>query len=185
VSRQAAFGSASWRRDDDNPPASTAERKAPSTNAIVCLTTRKNGGLATFALRCDTLRAMLSRAVAALVVFALLGPSVAPCAGWQTTPQAREDCCAEGQCPHEFTADPGRSAQRTQAEADQCCAAAERKHQQGAAQSVDAAFVLSQAVDGLPAVAMDVPPTGRTIRRHDPVHPPPTPLHVLFSVFLV
>lgn len=128
---------------------------------------------------------MVARTVAALIVVALLGPSVAPCAGWQPTPEARMDCCVEGQCPDELTADAGRSAPKSQAEADQCCATAEQKHQQGSAQSVDAAFVLLQPVAPVTTPSIDVPLPGRTLRHEAPVHPPPTPLHVLFSVFLV
>ena len=132
---------------------------------------------------------MRNRAIAAFTVIALLGAGVAPCAGWQSTAQARKDCCVEGQCPEELTSvaghQGGHSSKPSQAEADQCCAASEQKHQQESAQFVDAAFVLVQPVDRLAMLAIDVPALGRALPHADPIHPPPTSLHVLFSVFLV
>lgn len=128
---------------------------------------------------------MRNRAIAAFAVIALLGAGVGPCAGWQSTAQARKDCCVEGQCPDELRSGAGHSSNPSQAEADQCCAASEQKHQQGSAQFVDAAFVLAQPVDRLAMLAVDVPALGRALPHADPIHPPPTSLHVLFSVFLV
>lgn len=133
---------------------------------------------------------MVSRLVTtAVVVIALLGAGVAPCAGWQPTPKGRADCCEKGQCPGELTNGAnhpdGHSGNLTQAQADQCCATSEQKHQQGSAQFIDAAFVIAQPIESLTTVAIDGPPPDRVVPDVVPIHPPPTPLHVLFSVFLV
>jgi hypothetical protein len=132
---------------------------------------------------------MVTRTVAAFAIVALLGAGVAPCAGWQPTRGARADCCEKGHCPGELTNGAnhlgGHSGSMTQAEADRCCATSEQKHQQGSAQFVDAAFVLLQPIDHLTTVTIDGPLPDRVVPDLIPIHPPPTPLHVLFSVFLV
>jgi hypothetical protein len=133
---------------------------------------------------------MVSRLVAtAVVVIALLGAGVAPCAGWQSTPKDRADCCEKGQCPGEISngaSHPGgHSGNLSQAQADQCCATSEQKNQQGSAQSVNAAFVLLQPVAVPVTLPLAVPLPDRAFPDVIPIHPPPTPLHVLFSVFLV
>lgn len=131
---------------------------------------------------------MFGRLVTACLVLSLVGAGVAPCAGWASSAQARHDCCIEGQCPDQLKTDDhstGHTGPVSQAQADACCAASEQKHQQESAQFVDAAFVLLQPVDGLATLAIDGAALGLALPHLDPIHPPATPLHVLFSVFLV
>ena len=62
------------------------------------------------------------RALASLSCTAvLMTVAASPCAGWETTPQERHDCCQRQHCRH-LTERSGTS----QSDADQCCARAER-----------------------------------------------------------
>ena len=132
---------------------------------------------------------MLSQATAALLVLTLFGASAGPCAGWESSAQARHDCCVDGHCPDEVSSAAGHgnhSGALPQAEADRCCAASEQKHQQRAAQFADASFALispaatSTVLDSVAPLLPD-----RIAGDRAPAPSPPTRLHVLFSVFLV
>jgi hypothetical protein len=74
----------------------------------------------------------------------------------------------------------------TQAQADACCAASERE--QSSSSTPIAAAVVSAAVLGAGVAVPSITPAlvltdGR--RTDVPIHSPPVPRHVLFSVFLV
>ena len=110
------------------------------------------------------------------------------CAGWLLTPDARMACCADNDCPmHKGESDESVS-QRvlTQAEADACCAASERKQSDTPTPTTIvpiAAPVLGPGIV-LPAriparVSSDGWRTGA------PGFIPPVPRHILLSVFLV
>jgi hypothetical protein len=131
---------------------------------------------------------MARRLAAALIVFALFGVSVAPCAGWESTAQARHDCCVEGQCPGQVNADghPGsHPGDVTQAQADQCCATSEQQNQQRSAQFAGATSLLLPPLESVVVAAADIKPPERTDPIAVPVPSPAARLHLLFSVFLV
>jgi hypothetical protein len=131
---------------------------------------------------------MANRLVAGFVAVALLGVGVAPCAGWESTAQARHDCCVEGQCPGQFErAGHGtdHADDMTQAQADRCCATSEQQNQSRSTQFVGTAFLLAPPVERLVALAEDIRPPDRLDPHAVPVLSPPARLHLLFSVFLV
>ena len=131
---------------------------------------------------------MSRRLAAALLVFALFGVGVAPCAGWESTAKARHDCCVEGQCPDQIKTDdhsgrhPGGV---TQTEADQCCATSEQQNEQRSAQFTGATFLLLPPLESVIVAAADITPPDRTDPFAVPVPSPPARLHLLYSVFLV
>jgi hypothetical protein len=132
---------------------------------------------------------MLSQATAALLVLTLFGASAGPCAGWESSAQARHDCCVDGHCPDEVSSASGHSSHPgavTQAEADRCCAASEQKHQQRATQFADATFALMAPAATSTGFDSITPNLSDTIARDRSTAPsPPTRLHVRFSVLLV
>ena len=131
---------------------------------------------------------MASRLTAALLVFALFGVSVAPCAGWEFTAKARHDCCVEGQCPDQIEATGhagGHSGGVTQAQADQCCANSEQQNQQRMAQFAGPTFLLLPPSENVVLTAEDLRPPEHLDLDVIPVLSPPARLHLLYSVFLV
>ena len=67
---------------------------------------------------------------AVLATLALLAGSPAVCAGWLPTPEARMACCTDDEhCPMQAAAagEHGAAHAVSQADADRCCAAAERE----------------------------------------------------------
>jgi hypothetical protein len=131
---------------------------------------------------------MASRLASVVLVLALFGAGVAPCAGWESTAQSRHDCCVDGQCPDQIEADshsgnhPGGV---TQAQADQCCANSEQQNQQRSAQFAGATFLLLPPSERVVVAAADITPPERTDPFAVPVPSPSARLHLLFSVFLV
>jgi len=119
----------------------------------------------------------------------LSGGSLAVCAGWAATPEARMACCADDDtCPMHQGESHNSSQQRVtpQAQADACCAASEGQHSDQSAPSFIA--VISSAVLGagvvlpVPVPSLVVSDAWRTVA---PVPVAPVPRHVLLSVFLV
>lgn len=141
------------------------------------------------ALQHPTHMLLFSRRLAVLLLtLALSGSNVALCAGWKPTSEARMACCSEGAaCPmhRSDSHDPSARNAVTQAEADNCCAAAE---QEGSAPSASA-FVFSVALALVPSpVPLDLP--GASLRPDIwrtliPVPGTPVPKHLLLSVQLV
>jgi hypothetical protein len=131
---------------------------------------------------------MASRLTAALLVFALVGVSAAPCAGWESTAKARHDCCVEGQCPDQIEAESHSGSHPggvTQAQADQCCANSEQQNQQRSAQFAGATFLLLPPLESVVIAAADITPPEQSDPSAVPVPSPPGRLHLLYSVFLV
>ena len=134
---------------------------------------------------------LILRRLSALVLGLMLlpGGSLAVCAGWAATPEARMACCADDDtCPMHKGESHDASQQRVtpQAQADACCAASESQHSDQSAPSFIA--VISNAVLGtgvvlpVPIPALVVSDAWRTVA---PVPIAPVPRHVLLSVFLV
>lgn len=122
----------------------------------------------------------LLRAFTAFVGVAVMAAATAsPCAGWESTPQAREDCCRQ-HCQHvgEISA-----AGSTQASADQCCAVAERGPATRTEQLPATPIV---KVASIVALASPVALTRSTSVHRGPLHPPgPVPIHLLHAVFRI
>jgi hypothetical protein len=130
---------------------------------------------------------MSRRLTAALLTVALIGVGVAPCAGWDSTAQARHDCCVEGQCPGQIETD-SHSADHShgvsQTAADQCCATSEEQNHQRTAQFAVPTFLVLPPTESVVA-ANDLTPPERADADVLPIPSPQTRLHLLFSVFLV
>ncbi len=131
----------------------------------------------------------LRRISVLMLVLALVDAHLAVCAGWQATPQARMDCCAEDcSCPmHDSKAERSGSGKTlTQAEADSCCASSEREDSNPSNPSTVA--VISNAVLG-EAVVVPAPIPSLVLTDHwrtaVPIAVTPVARHVLLSVFLV
>lgn len=123
--------------------------------------------------------------VVALAAVLAVG-NVAVCAGWATTPEARMDCCREGQsCPMQHQGESGSNAQLTQADADRCCASSERE---GSNQQMASSLIALSPCSAF--VTLQSPSVLESLRRAgwrmNAPHPPPhVPTHVLLSVFVV
>ena len=128
------------------------------------------------------------RVVTACLVLSLLGARIAPCAGWESTAQARHDCCVEGQCPEQLTADRHSTSHNgpvSQPQADVCCATSEQQNQQRSSQDAGVACLLASLVECALSTVVDIRPPAEIYSRADRSPSPPAPLHLLFAVFLV
>jgi hypothetical protein len=129
----------------------------------------------------------MNRLAVVAVLIVLPTSAWAQCAGWQSTAEARMECCAhEEQCPmHKGTG--GSVAERTvtQQEADTCCARSERvpSTPSSSSQIAPVTFVV---VSTPPAVLLpDVAVLATHWESSVPIAASPVPRHVLLSVFLV
>jgi hypothetical protein len=131
----------------------------------------------------------LRRIFVLTLMLALVDAHVAVCAGWQSTPEARMDCCTEDcACPmHRDKADESTSGKAfTQAEADSCCASSEREDSSHSNPS--AVAPISNAVLGEGVVIPQPIPSlllSDRWRTAVPIPAAPVARHVLLSVFLV
>ena len=130
----------------------------------------------------------IRRLTAFLAVLALCAGNVpGVCAGWQATPEARMACCMSGtSCPmHKSESHGSGSAHTTQAQADNCCAAASSRTEFPTAA---AGFTLLN-VSVLPAVVPFVVPVAAPAlqewRAFVPLPVLSVPKHLLHSVLLV
>ena len=109
------------------------------------------------------------------------------CDGWQTSPEARMACCAEGvECGmHESAAATDRTGPRAQDAADPCCAASESDDSQAPRSTV----ILHSPALAVPLLLeLPLPGTSGTHAWHaQSAESPPRRVstHVLLSVFLV
>lgn len=126
---------------------------------------------------------------AAVLTLALTAANGAVCAGWLPTPEARMECCSEGDtCPMHKGESDGTGSDRviTQAQADSCCASSERDNISQPSPTLAAAItppVLGAAVvlpASVPALVLS-----DGWRTTAPIPTAPAPKHVLLSVFLV
>jgi hypothetical protein len=131
----------------------------------------------------------LRRISVLLLMLALVDAHVAVCAGWQSTPDARMDCCVEDcTCPmHEGKSDSSGSGKvLTQAEADSCCASSERED--SSPSNPTTVGPISNAVLG-EGVVIAAPIPALVLTDHwrtaVPIPAAPVARHVLLSVFLV
>jgi hypothetical protein len=132
---------------------------------------------------------VIRRLSAVLLSAGLLAGNAAVCAGWLATPEARMACCAEGgDCPmHKGDSHHSGSGRvLTQAQADNCCTAAEGQHSNPSNPSFVSA--ITAAVLGVGVVMPASVPAlvlSDAWRTSAPIPIAPVPKHVLLSVFLV
>ncbi len=118
-------------------------------------------------------------------VLAFAQSAVAECAGWQTTPEARRQCCEDGACPLHHHDDGASTTRMTQSAADDCCARSQ-SHDSGPSGTLFASTMTLAIVRSLPSVVLTALPL---IALGEPwaTPSPPThvPKHLLFSVLLL
>jgi hypothetical protein len=131
---------------------------------------------------------LVHRLSAVLLCLGFVAGNAAVCEGWLPTPEARMACCADAECPmHKGGSDESVS-QRvlTQAEADACCAASERKQ----SDTPNPTHIVSIAAPVLvTGIVLAAPIPARVMsdgwRTESPNLIPPVRRHLLLSVFLV
>ena len=131
------------------------------------------------------MRLVLRRLAAVVCVLAFAQSAWAQCAGWQTTPDARRQCCQNGLCPLHHREKSSSGEHVTQAAADDCCAQSQR-HESNPSGTVFASTMTL-------AVLQSLPPAVLSLAAVAPLSPPwetpspPThvPKHLLLSVLLV
>jgi len=128
------------------------------------------------------------RFVAIAAVLTLCVGNLGVCAGWQATPEARLACCMSGtRCPMHKSASHGSGSKSaiTQAQADDCCAAASTRTQS----SVASCSFIAPGATALPLIAdvvVQVPVLAlQEWRALVPLPVSPVPKHLLLSVLLV
>lgn len=129
------------------------------------------------------------RSVASVLVLVAILASQASafCDGWQASAEARMACCAEGgNCGmHESSASTAGTGARTQAAADECCAASESDDSKAPRSTVSIqspAIAVRLPVDLTPAATSGI----HVWYAYSAVSPPRhVSTHILLSVFLV
>lgn len=106
------------------------------------------------------------------------------CAGWQTSPEARRQCCQEGACARGHHHDGMTATAVAQTEADACCAQAPHQDKASAAPGSGAAVPLG-LLTALPPVALSPLPLSTTAPWRASSPPSRVPRHLLISVLLV
>ena len=128
---------------------------------------------------------LLKRLAAVVCVLAFAQAAVAECAGWQSTPEARKQCCQDGACPLHHHKDDASRTQITQSAADDCCAHSQR-HESSPSGTTFASTMTLAVVESLPPVIVSPLPL---VPLDAPWETPSPPTHVakhlLFSVLLV
>jgi hypothetical protein len=131
--------------------------------------------------------ASIRRGAALIAVLALCAGNLAVCAGWQPTPEARMACCMDGMtCPTHMSEDHEHASRQgvSQAQADSCCAAAQRRDSTAAG----ATFAASGVITLVPVAAFTAPVSALLSQQWRALVPLPassTPRHLLLSVLLV
>lgn len=131
---------------------------------------------------------LIRRLTALTSVLTLCVGSVAVCAGWRATPEARMACCRdEASCPmHKSESHGSRSKHHvTQAQADNCCAGSERNDSATTRTSFVASGIVALVPATIPLVAIPAVPAVQEWRALVPLRVSAVPKHLLLSVILV
>jgi hypothetical protein len=132
-------------------------------------------------------RSLTSRLAAIAAVIALSTGAWVHCAGWQNTAEARMACCVKNdRCPmHPGDTDRSTTHAMTQAQADGCCASAERSPSTPSSSShfTPVTFVVVSTLLTAPLTAATQPHDAW--RTFVPIFVSAVPRHLLLSVFLV
>ena len=130
-------------------------------------------------------RLVLRRLAAVICLLAFAESAWAQCAGWQTTPEARRQCCESGACPLHHRENNAPSAHVTQGAADDCCAQSQR-NESSPSGTVFTPTVTLAVLQSLPPIVLSLAPMARfSAPRETPSPPAHVPKYVLLSVFLV
>jgi hypothetical protein len=124
--------------------------------------------------------------VGLLLVLAFASSGWAQCAGWQSTAEARWACCMSDDCPMHRAGDEHstRPTMVSQAQADSCCASAERGHATPSASPHVSSFPIAVLASPIPALGPDLA-VFRARNSRTPTDVSPVPKHLLLSVFLI
>ena len=127
----------------------------------------------------------LKRLAAVICLLAFTESAWAQCAGWQTTPAARRQCCESGACPLHHRENSRPRDQITQAAADDCCAQSQQRESSPSG-TVFAPTMTLAVLQSLPPVVLRLAPAVPLSAPWETPSPPAhVPKHVLLSVFLV
>lgn len=133
-----------------------------------------------------SVRSLMTRFVAVVVLIVLPTSAWAQCAGWQSTAEARMECCAqEEQCPMHAGTNPSASHTLTQQQADTCCALSERAPSTPSSSSQIAPVPLALVSTLVAVVLPDFEPLWNGWQTSVSIAANPVPRHILLSVFLV
>lgn len=128
------------------------------------------------------------RIAAAVAVLALGAGNIAVCAGWQTTAEARMECCLSStNCPMHESGRHDHSSTRgvSQTQADSCCAASSQRPESSSPHST---FAVSGPIALAQIAGFSSPMTGvpaQEWRALVPLRVSSVPKHLLLSVLLV
>ena len=133
-----------------------------------------------------SVRPLMTRFVAILVLVVLPTSAWAQCAGWQSTAEARMECCAqEEQRPMHAVTDASVSHTLTQQQADTCCALSERAPSTPSSSSQIAPVTLALVSTPVAVVLPDFELLRKEWQSFVPIAASPVPRHILLSVFLI
>ena len=135
---------------------------------------------------CRGVRSLMTRLAAVVVLIVLATSAWAQCAGWQSSAEARMECCAqEEQCPMHAGTDASVSHTLTQQQADTCCALSERAPSTPSSSSQIAPVTLALVSTPVAVVLPDFEPLRNGWQSFVPIAASSVPRHILLSVFLV
>jgi hypothetical protein len=128
----------------------------------------------------------MTRFVAVIVLVVLPMSAWAQCAGWQSTAEARMECCAqEEQCPMHAGTGASLTHTFTQQQADTCCALSEHAPSTPSTSSQIAPATLALVSTPVAVVLPAFEPLRNAWQSFVPIAASPVPRHILLSVFLV
>ena len=132
-----------------------------------------------------SVRSLMTRFVAVVVLVVLPTSAWVECAGWQSTAEARMECCAqEEQCPMHAGTAASVSHTLTQQQADSCCALSEDAPSTPSASQI-APVTLALVSTPVAVVLPDFEPLTYGWQSFVPIAASSVPRHILLSVFLV
>lgn len=132
-----------------------------------------------------TVSSFLRRAASVACALALAQSAVTGCVGWQTTPEARRQCCQDGACPLHHHKDDTPRTQITQSAADDCCAQSQRHESSPSGTAFASTMTLAVVESSAPVVLGPVPLRPVDAPWETPSPPTHVAKHLLFSVLLV
>jgi hypothetical protein len=133
-----------------------------------------------------SVRSLMMRFAAVAILIVLPTTAWAQCAGWQSTAEARMECCAqEEQCPMHAGTGASLTHTVTQQQADTCCALSERAPSTPSTSSQIAPATLALVSAPVAVVLPDFEPLRNAWQSFVPIAASPVPRHILLSVFLV
>ena len=127
----------------------------------------------------------LKRAASLVCLLAFAQSATAGCAGWQSTPEARRQCCQDGACPLHHHSDETSRNQITQSAADDCCAQSQRHESSPSGPTFASSMTLAVVESLSPVLPSQLPLTPLDAPWETPSPPTHVAKHLLFAVLLV